>query len=113
MIICCRNKVNNKARKGRHGVSTNGVAADFVCVCVLTEGLFGHSPYPTSTFYLPKSDRAYLFPQSVQIPYFCSGPISVDPICPQPRHDQGGEAARPGGREEYTLIQSTKQCIVM
>ena len=24
------------------------------------------------------------FPQSVRINYFCSGPISVDPICPQP-----------------------------
>ena len=27
---------------------------------------------------------AYLFPQSVKINYFCSDPISVDPICPQP-----------------------------
>ena len=27
---------------------------------------------------------AYLFPQSVKLHYFCSGPISVDPICPQP-----------------------------
>ena len=38
---------------------------------------------PITYFYLPKSARAYLFPQSVKIPYFCSGPISVDPICPQ------------------------------
>ena len=29
--------------------------------------------------------RAYLFPQSVEIHYFCSGPINVDRICPQPR----------------------------
>ena len=42
-------------------------------------------------FYLPKSAMAYLFPQSVEIHYFCSGPISVHPICPQPR------AARQGG----------------
>ena len=34
--------------------------------------------------YIPKSARAYLFPQSVKIPYLCSGPISVDPICSQP-----------------------------
>ena len=27
---------------------------------------------------------AYLFPRSVKISYFCSGPISVDPMCPQP-----------------------------
>ena len=28
---------------------------------------------------------AYLFPQSVKMHYFCSGPIRADPICPQPR----------------------------
>ena len=33
--------------------------------------------------YLPKGARAYLFPRSVEMPYFCSGPISVDPNCPQ------------------------------
>ena len=38
---------------------------------------------PLTYFYLPKSARAYLFPQSVKNHYFCSGPISVDPICPQ------------------------------
>ena len=27
-------------------------------------------------------NRAYLFPQSVNDPYFCSDPISVDPSCP-------------------------------
>ena len=41
---------------------------------------------PVNLLYLPKSARAYLFPQSVKIPYFRSGPISVDPICPQPTH---------------------------
>ena len=30
-----------------------------------------------------ESARAYLFPQSVKIHYFC-GPISVDPTCPKP-----------------------------
>ena len=44
----------------------------------LTEGLFGYSCHP-----LPKSATAYLFPQSGNVHYFCSGPISVDPICPQ------------------------------
>ena len=42
---------------------------------------------PLSYGYLPKSARAYLFPQSVKIHYFwnfCSGLISVDPTCPQP-----------------------------
>ena len=39
---------------------------------------------PLTYFCHPKSARAYLFPQSVKIHQFCSGPISVDPICPQP-----------------------------
>ena len=39
---------------------------------------------PLTYFDIPKSARAYLFSQSVKIHYFCSGPISVDPICPQP-----------------------------
>ena len=82
-----RSKINsssrdnsNDSRKGTSGVSTNGVTANcmFLIVC------FG--VLPLAYFYLPKSARAYLFPQSVRIHYFCSGPISVDPICPQPRH---------------------------
>ena len=36
-------------------------------------------------FDFPKSARAYLFPQSLKIHCFCSGPISADPVCPQPR----------------------------
>ena len=64
---------------GTTGVSTNGVTANFSffdsgAFCVL----------PLTYLFLPKSARAYLFPQSVKIHYFCSGPISVDPICPQP-----------------------------
>ena len=46
-----------------------------ISVVFFTEGLFGVLPLTYA--------RAYLFPQSVKIPYFCSGPISVDPICPQ------------------------------
>ena len=36
-------------------------------------------------FYLLKSAKAYLFPQSDKLHYFCSGPMSVDPICLRPR----------------------------
>ena len=50
--------------------------------CFLTGNL---GVLPLTYFYLSKSARAYLFPQSVKIHYFCSGPSSVDPICPQPR----------------------------
>ena len=43
--------------------------------------------------YLPKSARAYLLPQSVEIHYFCCGPISV---CPQPLTVyRAGAGARP------------------
>ena len=33
---------------------------------------------------LDLKDSAY-FSQAVKIHYFCSGPISVDPMCPQPK----------------------------
>ena len=67
------------ARKGANGVSTNGVTANFV---FFDRGTFG--VLPLTYFHLPKSARAYLFPQSVKRHYFCSGTISLDPICPQP-----------------------------
>ena len=35
-------------------------------------------------FYLPEVPGRTFFHQSVEIHYFCSGPISVDPVCPQP-----------------------------
>ena len=66
-------------RKGTNGVSTNGVTAN---VMFVDRGTFW--VFPLTYFYIPKSARAYLFPQSVNIPYFCSGSISVDPICRQP-----------------------------
>ena len=66
-------------RKGTNGVSTNGVTACFIS---FARGTFW--VLPLTYFYLPRSARAYLFPQSVKSHYFCSGPISVDPICPQP-----------------------------
>ena len=64
----------------RNGVSMNGVTANFV---FLTEGFLG--ALPLTYFCIPKSARAYLLPQSIKMCYFCSGSISVDPMCPQPR----------------------------
>ena len=66
--------------------------------CFLTEGLFRYSRLPTFVF--PKvPGRAFSYNLSklitfaaaplvltrfaVEIHYFCSGPIGVDPICPQ------------------------------
>ena len=57
-------------RKGTNGVSTNGVTAIFM--------------------FFPKSARAYFFPNSVKIHYFCSGPISIGIMCPQPSLDPHG-----------------------
>ena len=60
----------------RNGVSTNGVTANLA--------FFGRG-----TFWVPLCQHLSFvcvpFPQSVKIHYFCSNPISVDPICPHPR----------------------------
>ena len=69
-----------KLGKGQSGVSTNGVTAIFTFFDRGTIWVL-----PLTYFCLPQSAGAYLSPQSVKIHYFCSGPISVDPICPQPR----------------------------
>ena len=51
-------------------------------LCVLTEGLFGYSREPTLIF--PQVPGRTFFPNLSKCGYLCSGPISVDPICPQP-----------------------------
>ena len=65
--------------KGQMGSALMGVTANFM---FFDRGTFW--VLPLTCFYIHKSARVYLFPQSVKIDYFCSGPISVDPICPQP-----------------------------
>ena len=39
----------------------------------------------TGIFVSPQRCQGVPFPQSVKIHYFCRGPISADPVCPQPR----------------------------
>ena len=81
--------------RGTNGISTNGVTA----FCLFFDrGTFW--VLPLTYFYLPQSARACLFPQSVKFHYFCSGPISVDPICPQPRHPRPGRERAEAGRRE-------------
>ena len=70
----------DKTRKGTSGVSTNGVTAKSM---FFDRGTFW--VLPLTRFYFPKSARAYLFPRSVELHDFCSGPMSADPICPQPK----------------------------
>ena len=71
-------QVNN--RKGTNGISTNGVIV-VVCQRDFLGTFVNH-------FYIQRSARVYLFPQSDKMYYYCSGPISVDPICPEPRTAQ-------------------------
>ena len=68
--------------KGRMG---SALMASLQISCFLTDFL-GTPGLPFTYFYLPKSARAYR-PQSVRIHYLrqCSGPIIVEPICPQPK----------------------------
>ena len=66
-------------RKGTNGVGTDGVTASLQ---LFDSGTFW--VLQLTYFYLPKSARAYLFPEYVKMHYFCSGPMNVDPICPQP-----------------------------
>ena len=74
-------------RKGAHGVSPNGVTANFM---FFDSGTFW--VLPLTCFHLPKSARANLFPHPVNIHYFCSGPTSVDP------HLSATKPFLPGGR---------------
>ena len=67
-----------QTRKGTNGISTNGVTASFMFVDRGTSWVL-----PLTYVCLPQSARAHLSP-ICQKYYFCSGPISVDPICPQP-----------------------------
>ena len=69
--------------KGQNGVSTNGVTANFKFV---DGGTFWVLPLTYIDF--PKVPGRTFFPQTVNV-YItcCSGPISVDPICPQPNYN--------------------------
>ena len=93
-------------RKGTNGISTNGVTANFK---FFDRGTFW--VLPLAYFYLPKSARAYLFPKSVKNHYFCSSPISVDPICRQPIHAFARElpSARKVARVSGTRQRSSEE----
>ena len=66
-------------RKGTTGVSTNEVTAN---VMVFDRGTFWL--LLLAYFYIPKSARAYIFPQSVKIDHFRSAPSVSTPICRRP-----------------------------
>ena len=103
-------------RRETNGVGANGVTANCSFFDRWTFWVL-----PLSCFYLPKSARACLFPQSVKIHYFCSGPVSVDPICPQPRQVQPIPLSRHSllrgagdvTRERHTCVSLRYVCICM
>ena len=69
--ITCRRHSAFMLRKGTNGVSTNGVTANFVSV---DGGTFW--ALPLTYVYIPRSARAYLFPQSVKSVTFAAAPLS-------------------------------------
>ena len=70
--LCLLRSVVDLIISGQKMVSTNGVAA--LVVVFFDRGTFW--VLPLTYFHLPKRARAYLLPQSVKVPYFCSGPPS-------------------------------------
>ena len=83
MLPGCSARGRNLLGKGQMGSALMG---SLQISCFLT-GTFW--VLPLTYCYLPKSARVHLFPQSVKfINDFCSGPTSVDPICPQSMQEQ-------------------------
>ena len=77
----------SKPRKGTNGVSTNGVTAN---VIFFDRGTF--LVLPLTYFYLPKSARAYLFPQFVKNITFAAAPLVLTSFA---RNQSKSEGAQP------------------
>ena len=71
-------------RKATNGVRTTGVTTILCClfVCLFDRGSFGGTP--VNLLVSSQKCQGVLFWPICQNPYFCNGPISVDPICSQP-----------------------------
>ena len=80
------------SRKGTGGVSTMWGHCEFSCL--LDRDFLGT---PVNLLLSSQSARAHLFIQSVKFFYICLGPISADPICPQP-NDQARASDEDIGR---------------
>ena len=83
MHIYIYNKIHTYTHTSTHittnGVSTNGVAANFIffdgrTFCAL----------PLTYFYLPKSARAYLFPNLSKLVAFAAAPLLLTPFVRNP-----------------------------
>ena len=68
------------SRRGTNGVGTSGVSAH---VMFFDRGAFAVLPVNDAVIF-PKVPWRTFFPKLSKVITFCSGPISVDPICPQP-----------------------------
>ena len=92
------------ARKGTDRVGTNGVTAKLM---FCDRGTFW--VFPLTYFDLPKSAGAYLFSQSIKNDYFCSGPISADPVCPPPS-EAPARGASSAARFGFTISSIAHVC---
>ena len=93
-------------REGTDGVSTYGVTANFV---FFDRGTFW--VVPSTYFDLPKSARAYVFPQSVNIT-FAAAPFTVNPIRPQPTTTHSHEAKAPAIQETVLQYLHSSACLL-
>ena len=67
------------------------------------------TPVNLITFISLKVPGHTFFPnKSVKIHDFCSGPISVDPICPQPGSVRAGDVSHIGGPSKCLAMGGTK-----
>ena len=69
----------NGVRKGTNGISTNRVTSNFM---FFDRDFLGT---PINLLLSSQKWQGVFFSQAVKIHYFCSGPMGVDPIRPQPR----------------------------
>ena len=91
-----------KLRKGANGVATNGVGANFM---LFDRGTFWAFPL-TCVLLSSHQCQGEPFSQAVKFVYFCSGPISVDLVSPQPRSVESKVEPASGRRTVISLGSS-------
>ena len=109
-----------ESEMGQMGQMGSALMGSLQISCFLTEGLFGYSPQPT--FISPEVPGRTFFRNLSKLFTFCSGPVSVDPICPQPTaaRCRGGGIRGISGNNVYMIsttilnhYTSSRICITM
>ena len=101
-IPAVRSPEHHDIRKGTNEVSTNCVTAN---VMLFDRGTFWT---PVNLFVFIQKCQGVPFSPICQNHYFCSGPISVDLICLQPRYSQAAIHPSAHGRQETAAEQEKK-----